>query len=138
MEIGTITLNENPKNFFSEVEGLSFSPTAIVPGCQGGIYRPASSHTALRPAIGSESTSISLRSKVNQPKYSYNPTKRDGTGNIDNLGSRPNYIPRDQVSTTIKSAKQYEQPPEKQWNSKVISFDSPMNEKIDYAQPAAF
>ena len=138
MEFGTITLNENPKNFFSEVEGVSFSPIAMVPGWQGGIYRPASSHTALRPAIGSESTSISLRSKVNQPKYSYNPTKRDGTGNIDNLGSRPNYIPGDQVSTTIKSAKQYEQPPEEQWDSKVISFHSPVNEKIDYAQPAAF
>jgi catalase len=29
---GRITLNENPDNFFQEVEQISFNPTAIVPG----------------------------------------------------------------------------------------------------------
>lgn len=29
---GKIVLNENPDNFFQEVEQISFSPTAIVPG----------------------------------------------------------------------------------------------------------
>jgi catalase len=34
-----------------------------------------------------------IQSAVNKPKYSYKPTKRDGAGNIDNLGSLPNDIP---------------------------------------------
>ena len=139
MEFGTITLNKNPQNFFSEVEGASFSPTAIVPGWD------VSPDPILQTRLFAYGSAARYRlginfhqSKVNQPTYSYNPTKRDGTGNIDNLGSRPNYVPGDQVPITIKSAKQYEQRPEEQWDGKVISFDSPVNEKIDYTQPAAF
>lgn len=134
MEFGTITLNENPKNFFSEVEGVSFSPTAIVPGWDVSpdpILQTFAYGSAARYRLGINFN----QSKVNQPKHSYNPTKRDGTGNIDNLGSRPNYIPGDLVPITIKN---YEQLPREQWNSTVTSFDSQVNEKIDYAQPGVF
>ena len=139
-EFGTITLNKNPENFFSEVEGVSFSPTAIVPGWD------VSPDPILQTRLFAYGSAARYRlginfnqSKVNRPKkYSYNPTKRDGTGNIDNLGSLPNYIPGDQVSITIKPANQYERSPDEQWDSKVISFDSPVDEKIDYAQPGVF
>lgn len=121
------------------MEGASFSPTAIVPGWD------VSPDPILQTRLFAYGSAARYRlgfnfnqSKVNQPKYNYNPTKRDGTGNIDNLGSRSNYIPGDQVPITIKPAKQYEPPPGEQWDSKVISFDSPVDEKIDYAQPTAF
>ncbi len=139
MRFGKITLNKNPTNFFSQVEGVSFSPTAIVPGwdvspdpiLQTRLFAYGS---AARYRLGINF----IQSDVNKPKYSYNPTKRDGTGNIKNLDSLPNYIPGDQVQVKINSAKQYEQPPEEQWDGKVTSFDSPVNEKDDYAQPRAF
>ena len=136
MEFGTITLKENPTNFFSEVESVSFSPTAIVPGWD------VSPDPILQTRLFAYGSAARYRlginfnqSKVNQPKYSYNPTKRDGTGNIDNLGSRPNYIPGDLVPDTIKN---YEQLPKEQWKSTVTSFDSEVNEEIDYAQPKVF
>ena len=139
MEFGTITLNKNPKNFFSEVEGVSFSPTAIVSGWY------VSSDPVLQTRLFAYGSAARYRlginfiqSEVNKLKYTYNLTRRDGSGNTDNLGSRPSYIPGDQAPITIKSAKQYEQPPQEQWDSKVASFDSPVNEKIDYAQPKAF
>ncbi len=34
IEFGKITLNQNPVNFFTEVEQVAFNPTAIVPGWQ--------------------------------------------------------------------------------------------------------
>src|SRR5271155_5062365 len=41
---GKITLNQNPTNFFSEVEGVPFSPAAIVPGW-GVTPDPSKCHT---------------------------------------------------------------------------------------------
>ena len=40
---GKITLNENPDNFFQEVEQISFNPTAIVPGWD---VSPGKSHNS--------------------------------------------------------------------------------------------
>ena len=138
-EFGTITLNKNPENFFSEVEGVSFSPTAIVPGWD------VSPDPILQTRLFAYGSAARYRlginfyqSKVNRPKHGYNPTKRDGTGNIDNLDSTPNYIPGDEASITIKSVKQFEAPPEEHWSGKVTSFDSSVNEKEDYVQPHAF
>ena len=138
-EFGMITLNENPKNFFSEVEGVSFSPTAIVPGwdispdpiLQTRLFAYGS---AARYRLGINFN----QSNVNKKKHSYNPTKRDGTGNIDNLDSSPNYIPGNQASITIKLAKQYEQPAQEFWSGNVTSFDSPVDEDKDYIQPRNF
>ena len=134
---GKITLKKNPTNFFSEVEGVSFSPTAIVPGWD------VSPDPILQTRLFAYGSAARYRlginfnqSAVNKPKYSYNPAKRDGTGNINNLGSLPNYIPGDQANTN--SAKQYEKAPKELWHGKLTSFDSPVNEKDDYAQPGVF
>ena len=32
IKVGTMTLNENPKNYFQQVEQAAFSPSNIVPG----------------------------------------------------------------------------------------------------------
>ena len=139
VEFGTIKLNKNPENFFSEVEGASFSPTAIVPGwdvspdpiLQTRLFAYGS---AARYRLGINF----IQSEVNKPKYSRNATKRDGAGNIDNLKSLANYIPGDHMIGTENVAKQYEQPPEEQWDSKVVSFDSKVDTDIDYRQPRKF
>ncbi|MCJ1287164.1 hypothetical protein MMC26_006512 [Xylographa opegraphella] len=135
---GKITLNENPTNFFSEVEGVSFSPTAIVPGwdvtadpiLQTRLFAYGS---AARYRLGVNF----YQSAVNRSLYGYNPTKRDGAGNIDNLGSLPNYIPGDQQHKKIITVKQYEQAAHEQWVGTVTYFDSKVTDD-DYVQPRVF
>ena len=34
IEVGKLVFNRNPKNYFAEVEQLSFSPAALVPGIE--------------------------------------------------------------------------------------------------------
>ena len=34
IQVGKMTLNENPKNYFAEVEQIAFSPSHMVPGVE--------------------------------------------------------------------------------------------------------
>ncbi len=34
IEVGTMTLNRNPQNFFAELEQAAFTPSATVPGIE--------------------------------------------------------------------------------------------------------
>jgi catalase len=77
-----------------------------------------------------------MQTLANKPKYSYNPTIRDGSGNIDNLGSQPNYIPGDQSVVTIVD-KPYEAKAHEEWVGTVTAFNSVVTEE-DYVQPRAF
>ena len=143
-EFGKITLTGNPTNFFSEVEGVSFSPTAIVPGWD------VSPDPILQTRLFAYGSAARYRlginfnqSAINKPKYSYNPAKRDGAGNIDNLGSSANYITGVQDPARIESAKQYEQPAQEKWEGKATYVDSNdvqkvSPDKMDYVQPAVF
>jgi catalase len=72
----------------------------------------------------------------NKPKYSYNPTRRDGAGVVDNLQDLPNYIPGDQDQVTILT-KDYEAAAHEQWIGTVTSFDSVVTAD-DYVQPRDF
>ena len=134
---GKITLNENPSNFFSEVEGVSFSPTAIVPGwdltadpiLQTRLFAYGS---AARYRLGVNF----FQSPVNRALYSYNPARRDGAANVANLGSLPNYIPGDQAQEKIIT-QDYEQAAHEEWTGTVAYFDSTISD-ADYEQPRAF
>ena len=52
MEIGQLTLNKNPENYFAEVEQLGFAPSSMVPGIepspdkmlQGRLFAYADTH----------------------------------------------------------------------------------------------
>jgi catalase len=135
---GKITLNKNTTNFFSEVEGVSFSPTAIVPGwdvtadpiLQTRLFAYGS---AARYRLGVNF----YQSQINRPLYQYNPTKRDGAGVVDNLGSLPNYIPGDAEVETIVTADQYEVQEHEEWVGKVTAFDSKVT-AADFVQPREF
>lgn len=77
-----------------------------------------------------------MQTIANKPKYSYNPTRRDGAGIIDNLKDLPNYIPGDQDVVTIVS-KPYELQDHEEWVGKVTSYNSPVTSD-DYVQPREF
>jgi catalase len=74
---------------------------------------------------------------VNKPFYSYNPTRRDGTGNIFNYGSLPNYIPSDFQPTIIKAAQYEERASHEEWIGTVVDFETKVTDE-DFVQPREF
>ncbi|KAF3905863.1 Catalase [Arthrobotrys entomopaga] len=129
-KFGKITLNRNPDDIFGEVEQASFSPTAIIPGwnispdpiLQTRLFAYGS---AARYRLGINFHQL----EVNKPKYSYNPTKRDGAGYVNNLDPKiqPNYIASDGGSSFHTTDADY-------WNGRVQGYESRVIE-LDYLQP---
>ncbi|KAI9856669.1 MAG: hypothetical protein M1813_008816 [Trichoglossum hirsutum] len=131
-KFGKITLNQNVEDEFGEVEQVSFNPTAIVRGWD--ISADPILQTRLF-AYGSASRyrlGINLHQiPVNQAFYSYNPTKRDGIGYINNLNPpvQPNYIDNDGGGTTI-----IPQGNQEMWSGSVQGYESQVVTS-DYDQP---
>lgn len=109
-KFGKIVLNENPKNYFAEVEQVAFSPSHLVPGIepsadpvlQGRLFSYPDTH---RHRLGVNYQQL----PVNRPVVPVANFHRDGPANYDNQGFRPNY------PSTI-SPLQYKQPPyESKW-----------------------
>ena len=96
IEVGKLTLNRNPENYFAEVEQSAFNPANFVPGIgpspdkmlQGRLFP-----TATRSATGSASTTPGSRSIARAPPPQRN-YGRDGSMRFDDNGGRaPNYEP---------------------------------------------
>jgi len=96
IEAGRLVFNRNPKNYFAEVEQLSFSPAALVPGIeaspdkmlQGRLF---SYDDTARYRLGPNYKQI----PVNCPyRASVNNTQRDSVMTVDgNQDGAPNYFP---------------------------------------------
>lgn len=100
IEIGTVTLNRNPANYFAEVEQAAFSPANFVPGIgpspdkllQGRLF---AYHDAHRWRLGSNNQQI----PVNAPKCPFAHNQRDGMMAVNgNGGPAPNYWPNTQTN----------------------------------------
>ena len=95
IEVGEMTLDRNPKNYFAEVEQAAFDPKNIVPGMgyspdkmlQGRLISYPDAH---RYRIGVNYDSL----PVNQPQCPFATYNRDGSMRFDdNGGIGPNYEP---------------------------------------------
>lgn len=94
MEVGTMTLNRNPKNFFAEVEQVAFSPSATVNGIepsedkllQGRLF---SYPDTQRYRLGANYLQI----PVNCPYAAVHNQQRDGAMQINQNPSTINYEP---------------------------------------------
>ncbi|KAI3405784.1 CTA1 [Candida oxycetoniae] len=96
---GKLTLNENPKNYFQDVEQVAFSPANTVP------YQEPSADPVLqsrlfsytdtqRYRLGTNYTQIPVNCPVTGAVF--NPHMRDGSMSVNgNLGSWPNYLASD-------------------------------------------
>lgn len=93
---GKLVLNENPKNYFAEVEQAAFSPAHTVPYMepsadpvlQSRLFSYADTH---RHRLGPNYTQIPVNCPVTGAVF--NPHMRDGAMNINgNLGATPNYL----------------------------------------------
>ena len=95
IDVGVLELNENPKNYFAEVEQAAFAPAHVVNGIdyspdkmlQGRILSYPDAH---RHRLGPNYEQI----PVNRCPYAVNNYERDGFMRVDgNGGSNPNYFP---------------------------------------------
>ncbi|RLV92575.1 Peroxisomal catalase [Spathaspora sp. JA1] len=110
---GKMTLNENPKNYFAEVEQAAFSPAHTVP------YMEASADPVLQSRLFSYSDTHRHRLGVNYTQIPvncpvtgavFNPHMRDGAMNVNgNLGAHPNYMASDKAIEFKQFALQEEQ-----------------------------
>ena len=95
IEVGVLELNENPKNFFADVEQSAFAPAHVVDGVsyspdkmlQGRILSYPDAH---RYRLGANYEQL----PVNKCPYMVNNYERDAAMRVDgNGGGSPNYFP---------------------------------------------
>lgn len=95
VEVGELVLDQNPENYFAEVEQAAFAPANIVPGMgyspdkmlQGRLISYPDAH---RYRLGVNYDTL----PVNKPQCPMHHYHRDGTMRSDgNFGSAPNYEP---------------------------------------------
>ena len=95
LDVGELTLDRNPENYFAEVEQAAFEPRNIVPGMgfspdkmlQGRLISYPDAH---RYRLGVNYDSL----PVNKPQCPFSTYNRDGAMSFDgNGGASPNYEP---------------------------------------------
>jgi len=92
--VGRLVLNQNPKNYFAEVEQIAFSPAHLVPGIEpspdkmlhGRLFSYADTH---RHRLGANYQQL----PVNCPFARVRNYQRDGPMTFDNQEGAPNYFP---------------------------------------------
>lgn len=112
--VGTMTLNQNPKDFFTEVEQIAFSPSHMVPGIEPSPDRLLHARMFSYPdsqlyRLGPNFAQI----PINRCPFQVNTYQKDGFMNVDANGAgSPNYYPN--------------------------SFNGPMENKDDYFKQSTF
>ncbi len=92
IEVGKMTLNRNPENYFAEVEQATFSPGSFVPGVepspdkmlQGRLFAYADAH---RYRVGANHNTL----PINRPKVEAKNYFRDGAMRADDNGGSSVY-----------------------------------------------
>tara|TARA_R110001583_G_scaffold12326_1_gene54816 strand:- start:1559 stop:3037 length:1479 start_codon:yes stop_codon:yes gene_type:complete len=135
IDVGEIELNENPSNYFQDVEQSAFAPSNLVDGIgfspdkmlQGRILAYPDAH---RYRIGVNYDSL----PVNKCPYEVNNYHRDGAMRSDgNGGSSPNYRPNS--FDTIMEDDNYKGLPYELDSNIVGYFDRNENDDDHYTQP---
>ena len=110
IDVGTVELNENPKNYFASIEQSAFAPAHVVDGIsyspdkmlQGRILSYPDAH---RHRLGANYEQI----PVNRCPFAVNNYQRDGQMRVDDNGANnPNYFPNS--FDNIVADESYKQP----------------------------
>lgn len=105
IEVGKMTLNKNPENYFAEVEQATFSPGNFVPGIeaspdkmlQGRLFAYSDAH---RYRVGANHNAL----PINRPKAEVNNYQRDGFMRPDSNGGSSVYYEPNSFSGPTESA----------------------------------
>ena len=136
--VGKLVLNENPRNYFAEVEEAAFAPSNTVP------YQEASADPVLQGRLFSYADAQRYRLgpnynqiPVNCPYASkfFNPTIRDGAMNVNgNFGSEPNYYATNAKYTFLQPERPIQQHQEV-WTGPAIPYHWALDvDDIDFVQ----
>lgn len=138
IDVGTVELNENPKNYFAEIEQAAFAPAHVVDGIsyspdkmlQGRIFAYPDAH---RYRLGANYEQI----PVNRCPYAAN-FQRDGSMRVDGNGEgSPNYYPNS--FSEVKPDPAYAQPASQLEDATADWFDrNGAGENDHYSQPGIF
>ncbi|KAL4807198.1 putative catalase [Aspergillus unguis] len=137
--IGKMTLNENPKNFFEDIEQAAFSPSTMVPGIAPSAdpmlqTRMFAYPDAARYRVGPNYQQLpcnAARSKV------YQPYQRDGfMSHKGNYGGDPNYVNSSVVPVQTKDVPEEDRAHDT-WAGTVTAFSSTVTGD-DFIQPRMF
>jgi len=112
MQVGIIELNENPSNYFADVEQAAFSPSNIVRGIGFSPDKMLQGRILAYPDAQRYRLGINFNSiPVNSCPFMVNNYHRDGQMRTDgNAGSSPNYYPNSFDDSYAD--KSYSRPPE--------------------------
>lgn len=138
--VGKLVLNENPENYFAQVEQAAFSPSNTVP------YMEASADPVLQSRLFSYPDT--QRHRLGGPNFAqipvncpyaktFNPVLRDGSMTVNgNYGSSPNYLStfEKNVKFTPKEGTNY-QANQEVWHGPALPFHWKVEGDIDYVQP---
>ena len=90
--IGKLVLNENPQNYFAEIEQAAFSPSHLVPGVEPSADPVLQSRLFSYPDTHRHRLGVNYQQlPVNAPIVPVANFQRDGAMAFINQGSRPNY-----------------------------------------------
>jgi catalase len=137
-EIGEITLDEPPQNFFTQVEQAGFNVANVVPGWDISPdpilqIRLFAYGDTQRYRLGANSDQL----PVNRPQsYVYSPTRRDGAHNVTNYADAKNYINGDENTKKKFSNRSFVE-----WEGKVQRFKTKFDDHSDHSdwkQPQQF
>jgi len=132
-QIGRITLNRNPTNYFQDIEQAAFSPSTMVPGVGPSAdlvlqARMFSYPDAARYRIGPNYQQLPCNRPISKV---YSPYQRDGPGTINgNYGSDPDYV----RSSFVKLAQgPHDLASHLEWVGKLTAYTSEVTDK-DFEQ----
>ncbi len=95
IDVGEMELNQNPRNYFAEIEQVAYSPVNIVPGMGYSPDKMLQARLISYPDAHRYRLGVNYESlPVNAPKCPVNTYNRDGfMRHDDNGGAGPNYEP---------------------------------------------
>mmetsp|Transcript_18216 Transcript_18216/g.31013 ORF Transcript_18216/g.31013 Transcript_18216/m.31013 type:complete len:494 (-) Transcript_18216:92-1573(-) len=111
IEVGKLVLNENPSNYFAEIEQAAFSPSSLVPGIEPSPDkmlqgRLLSYHDTHLYRLGSNYRQIPVNCPYRTRVTAY--SERDGLMNVtNNGGAKPNYEPNSEPDGLVEGGRKY-------------------------------
>lgn len=94
-KVGEFTLNENPVNYFAEIEQVAFNPAHLPPGLEPSADPVLQSRLFSYPDTHRHRIGVNYQQlPVNAPRtsYKFGNFQRDGGMAFFNQGARPNYL----------------------------------------------
>ncbi|KAB8260432.1 catalase-domain-containing protein [Aspergillus pseudonomiae] len=145
-QIGKLTMNRNPKNYFTDIEQAAFSPSTMVPGIAPSADPMLQARMFAYPDAARYRLGVNYQQLPTNAAKSpvYCPYQRDGAMRFDdNYGGDPNY-----VGSSLQPTKFYQEvknsgaarlsglTEHEKWVGEVTNFQSHITDD-DFVQPAA-